>query len=525
LYSPKWIDNRPIYKQNDDTILILEADVAKRAAGAILTGLRVDRSLPVPLHRQLYEELRRSIMSRILLPGMRLPSTRVLAAEMGVSRRTVVDAFLQLYAEGYVDGRIGAGTYVAATIPDTAGFSAAGPLQDLTEFDRQALSQRFREQWSYSSAALSHRLSVETESGAFVFGLPAMDHFPIDLWARMTGKAAHALPGLGSGYQNPAGYGPLREAVASYLSTARGVRCSADRIIIVNGSQQAISLVAHILLNPGDAVWMEEPGYFGAKGALLGAGAKLVPVPVDGEGIDVAAGRLRCPDARMAFVTPSHQMPLGVTMSLPRRVALLEWAAQTKAWVIEDDYDSEYRYASRPLAALQGLDRHNRVIYVGTFSKVLFPSLRLGYIAVPEALMNAIIPARIFLDAYSPLLEQVALAEFMEGGHFERHIRRMRALYLERQGVLVDSARRDLQGLLEVSEAEGGMHLAGWLPEGVSDERAAKAAALAGVRTLPLSYSCLEPLKRSALMLGYAAVPPSEIVEGVRRLRNVLISL
>jgi len=318
-------------------------------------------------------------------------------------------------------------------------------------------------------------------------------------------------------YLDPAGYRPLREAIAAYLGMARGVHCTAEQVIVVSGSQQGIGLSAQVLLDPGDAVWVEEPGYFGAKGALLGAGARLVPVPVDPEGMDLVAGKARCPTARLACVTPSHQFPLGMTMSLPRRLALLAWARETGAWILEDDYDSEYRYVGKPLTALQGLDRAGRVIYVGTFSKVLFPALRLGYVVVPRDLVEAFLATRLFLDMHPPWLEQVVLAEFMAAGHFARHIRRMRTLYAERQAALVEAARQ-LSGALDVRPAGAGMHLLGWLPAGSDDQAIAQLAARHQVSTRPLSRFFLEPLAQRALLLGYAAVPIPAIQEGVRRL-------
>ncbi|MCW3060860.1 MAG: PLP-dependent aminotransferase family protein [Capsulimonas sp.] len=495
----------------------------KRAAGAILTGLSLDRTQGTPLHRQLYDGLRDAILSQRLMPGERLPSTRTLAEELGVSRRTVVDAFLQLYAEGYLDGRIGAGTYVAQTLPDDFLIAAtpSPPLFAASSASPQ-LSQRFLAQRAHTDPVLAQFQTDKEQGRAFLLGTPALDEFPNDLWGKIATRIGRGTAAHANSYQHAAGHLPLREAVASYLGAARGVRCRAEQVLIVAGAQQAISLIAHVLIDPGDSVWMEEPGYFGAKGALLGAGALLVPVPVDGEGLDSAQGRRLAPNARLAFVTPSHQMPLGVTMSLPRRLALLEWARDSNAWIIEDDYDSEYRYASRPLAALQSLDTHERVIYTGTFSKVLFPSLRLGYIVAPSALVDSLTAARRLMDSHSPLRDQLILTEFMREGHFERHIRRMRALYQERQSMLLEAARRELAGVLDIAPADGGMHLVGYLPLGTDDRQAALEAKRQGVRAQALSYNYLEAPERSGLVLGYAAASPAEIIEGVRGLATAL---
>ena len=315
----------------------------------------------------------------------------------------------------------------------------------------------------------------------------------------------------------------MREAIASYLATARGVRCTAEQVILVNGSQQGLDLAARVLLNPGEQVWMEDPGYPGARGALLGAGARLVPVPIDTEGLVVQLGKERAPQARLAFVTPSHQFPLGVTMSIARRLSLLEWARAASAWIIEDDYDSEFRYVGRPLAALQGIDRANRVLYLGTVSKVLFPAMRLGYLVVPPDLIKAFIAARLFTNIHPPLLEQVTLATFLKEGHFVRYIRQMRQLYQERQLTLVDLGRETLAGALDLQPTVGGMHLIGWLPSKQDDRQIARAAARVSVDVSPLSIYTLEGTVRTGILLGYTAVGAQEMRAGLERLASVLV--
>jgi len=279
-----------------------------------------------------------------------------------------------------------------------------------------------------------------------------------------------------------------------------------------------------VLLDPGDAALIEDPAYMGARAALLAAGARLISTPIDSQGLDLDSGLMRCANPRLVYITPSHQFPLGATMSLARRLALLEWASNAGAWLLEDDYDSEFHYAGRPLAALQGLDRAGCVIYIGTFSKLLFPALRLGYLIVPPTLVDAFVQARAAAETHSPVLEQAALAEFMREGHFARHIRRMRALYAERQSILLDAAARDLAGLLDVQPDATGMHLLGWMPDGVDDRVAAARAAAFGVRALPLSWLWIEPAKRGALLLGYAAANERELRAGVKRLAGALRS-
>jgi GntR family transcriptional regulator/MocR family aminotransferase len=326
-------------------------------------------------------------------------------------------------------------------------------------------------------------------------------------------------------YGDAAGYHPLREAIASYVQMARGVQCEPEQVIIVAGSQQGLDMVARVLLDPGDPAWVEDPCYRGACGALVGAGARLVPVRVDEEGLNVAAGESACRDARVAYVTPSHQYPLGSTMSLARRLRLLDWANRCGSWIIEDDYDSEFQYTGRPLTALQGLDKEERVIYLGTFSKVLFPSLRLGYVIVPGTLVDTFTAAHSHSAYCCPLIEQVVLTEFITEGHFSRHIRRMRRLYQERQSELVQSAGKELGGLLEVNPARAGMHLIGWLREDLNDRVLSREAARAGVDVRPLSFYCIESRLRPGLLLGYTGISKAEIRLGLRKLAKVLRSV
>ncbi len=357
---------------------------------------------------------------------------------------------------------------------------------------------------------------------AFRVGQPALDAFPHTLWQRLL---AHNYRNSWTdlfGYQEAAGYQPLREAVASYLAIARGVRCTYQQVIIISGSQQGMDIIARTLLQPGDAIWMEDPGYQGARWAFQRAGLRLIPVPVDTAGFDLAAGQALYPDARLAYVTPSHQFPLGATMSMERRLALLEWARNRNGWILEDDYDSEYRYTGRPLPSLQGLDDAGRVLYLGTFSKVLFPSLRLGYLVVPPSLVENVVHARRGMDLHSPGLEQAVVADFMVEGHFQRHIRRMRTLYAERQALLHQMLTRRLSGLLEVQPDTAGMHLVAWLPPEMESQPVMQALRDAGLSAMPLAATSLRPLRRDALLLGYAAPDEEKMAEGVRILASIL---
>jgi GntR family transcriptional regulator / MocR family aminotransferase len=484
-----------------------------------LPDLRLDPAAPHPLHHQLYDGLRTAILSGRLAAGARLPSTRALADELDVSRNTVLDAYAQLLAEGYAEGKVGSGTYVSRALPDDLLHVHADRFALPATSERRGPSRR-------GALLAATPVSTAREYGrprAFGPGLAAFDTFPFEIWARLMLRRWRRPPPELLSYGDPAGYRPLREAIAAYLNAARGVRCTAEQVIVVAGSQQGLDLAARVLLDPGDPAWIEDPGYMGARGALGSAGARLVPVPVDAEGIDVAAGVERCAEARMAYVTPSHQFPLGVTMSLPRRLALLEWARRAGAWLLEDDYDSEYRYAGRPLPALQGLDGEGRTVYLGTFSKVLFPSLRLGYMVVPSDLLDAFVSARALADRHGPSVEQATLADFIVEGHFARHIRRTRALYAARRAALMEAARHELAGLLDLAASDAGMHLVGWLPTGVDDRVASRRAAARGVDAPPLSAYAIGPLARGGLLLGYAAVDEREIREGVERLAAALV--
>ncbi len=490
--------------------------VAKTLRGTLLP-LGIDRRTDVPLQRQIYDDLRRLILDRRLAPATRLPSTRALAHDLAVSRNTVLAAFEQLLAEGYLSGRQGAGTYVSAELPDAAPLTAeASPA--VARPRRRGLSRRGT---TLAGIAGSHRGS----RGPFALGLPAVDDFPFAVWSRLLARAWRS-PGGYAGHGDPAGHLPLRAAIADYLRAARAVRCTAEQVVIVAGAQQAVALAAQILLDPGDEALIEEPGYAGLRGALTAAGLRVTPVPVDPEGIDIDRGAVLAPAARFVCVAPSHQYPLGMTMSLARRLALIDWARRQDAWIVEDDYDSEYRYAGRPLAALQGLDETGRVLYVGSFSKVLFPTLRLGYVVVPEDLLAAFCRARAALDDHPSMLAQPALAQFFAEGHFAAHVRRMRRLYAGRQEALLAAASRHLDGLLELSPDEAGMHLLARLSPALAacmDDRAVAARlAAAGVIATPLSDYYDGPPDRQGLLLGYTAFDERAIEDAAVQARDAL---
>lgn len=492
--------------------------MGKQPTTAWLYLLPLENKKEEPLYLQLYHALRQAILGGQLSAGTQLPPTRVLASELAISRTTVVTAFEQLFAEGYLETRVGSGTFVASTLPEEMLQVRAQqvPLQEKEQHPR--LSQRGQK---VIHSSLLPRLQG-LPARAFQPGLPALDAFPFEVWSRlMTRHSQHPTFEL-MAYGAPAGYRPLREAVAQYLTISRAVRCQPEQVLITSGTQQAIDIAARTLLDEGDVVWMEDPGYPRANGILLAAGASVVPVPLDQEGLNIEAGKRLNEQVHMAYVTPSHQYPQGITMSLSRRLALLDWAQNVGAWILEDDYDSEFRYRGRPLASLQGLDTHNRVIYMGSFSKVLFPALRLGYLVLPPELVEPFIAMQALCGRYVPTLEQAIVADFIAEGHFLRHIRRMRALYAHRQKILIEAIQQELQGIIELEEHEAGMHLIGWLPQGLDDRQVSRQLAQRGIDAQALSLCSMQKPERPGLLLGYAGVNEQEIREGVRCMAGVI---
>jgi GntR family transcriptional regulator/MocR family aminotransferase len=493
--------------------------MSRRTAGAFPLLVTLDADAHEPLTHQLYEAVRKLILSGRALAGIRLPSTRVLSSELRVSRNTVINAFERLAAEGYIEAKAGGGTRVSRTLPDTMAQAGVAARRRAAATVTRRPSHRGADIAAIRTRRWSDRLG---DVRPFRLGVGALSEFPLKTWARLSRRRLGHSGAAAIDYDEIAGYMPLRQAIAGYLRSARGVVCDAAQVIIVNGSQQALDLASRVLLDPGDAVWFENPGYDGARGAFLAAGARLVPVPVDEHGLDVATGIERNAAARLAYVTPSHQFPLGVTMTLARRRELLQWAGRSGGWIFEDDYDSEFRYTHRPLPAMQGLDTNECVIYSGSFSKVLFPALRLGYLVVPPTILDTFLRVRFLTDVHPATMTQAVLADFIAEGHFERHLRRMRLLYGERQKALVRSAEHHLGGLLTVKPSEGGMHLVGRLPAGVDDREATRAARADGIIVAPLSFFSEGRQHRNALLLGYAGLTAAQLTAGTKRLAITL---
>ncbi len=473
--------------------------------------IRIDARAREGLQQQIYTAVRREILEGILAPDTRLPSSRSLADDLRVSRTTTLRAYEQLAAEGYLAAHHGSGTFVARELPDDLALQAAPRRAPRTKHPQ--LSRR-------GGALVSIPGSARRIAGPprpFRVGVPALDLFPLPLWSQIVSRRLRSTTMAQLDYSDSAGFPALRAAIAEHVQTARGTRCAADQVFVVAGAQRGLQMTCAVLLDPGARVWLEEPGYGGARSAFIGAGARIIPVRVDGDGLDVAAATRLAPDARMAYVTPSNQFPLGVPMSLSRRLALLKWASAAGAWVVEDDYDSEFRYGTRPFPCLHGLDGDGRVIYVGTFAKSVFPALRLGFIIVPSDLRDKFWAARRTADVHPPLLEQMALADFIVGGHYARHLRRMRAAYLERLEALADAARRLCAGALRLRPVQTGLHAVADLDD-VDEERVYEEARDRGIEVTPLGMYFIGRRTANGVLLGFASTRPDSLRRGMERL-------
>ena len=491
--------------------------VKTTASPEILSLVPVDRRLGIPLQQQIYDGLRNAILAGLLRAGQRVPSTRALATDLGVSRLPVLTAYDQLLHEGYLEGRIGSGTFVSVSLPDDALRSA--PPSHSRQSGKHSPSRSL-----VGPRSPDPRPRVRDDGGMrpFRVSLPALDQFPHTIWSRLVARHARALTPAQMAYGDPAGVGSFRAAVAEHLRTARAVRCEADQVLIVSGSQAALCICAAALLGRGDVVAMEEPGYMGARAALVTSGAVTAPVPIDHEGIRLDALDALGSKVRAVYVTPSHQYPMGTAMTATRRLELLEWATRNSTWIFEDDYDSEFGYVSRPLGALQGMDTHERVIYTGTFSKVLFPSIRVGYIVVPASLRRAFIEAREALDIFSPTLYQLALRDFIREGHFARHLRRMRALYLHRRAALLEGLAEHCADRLFVHNADAGLHISTLLPDGVDDRAIIGRMRENGLAGDALSACYVSDEMQSGLLLGFGGSDESSIARATLTLGKVL---
>ena len=475
------------------------------------SSLALDRTAAASLQEQIVGYFQEAVLARRLRAGMQVPSSRRLAAEQGVARITVVQAYERLAAEGYLTSRPGAGLYVAESLPEPILASMRGGAA------RKRVHPALpRPRQRAPIPPVSERPLDLMPLGA---GIPALDQFPWADWTRISARVYRERPKEALGYCDPMGLSGLRAAIAAYLGAARGIACEAEQVLVVAGSQQGIDLTARALTEPGDSIWVEEPGYPGGRAAAAAAGLQPAPIAVDDEGLDVGAARRHAAHARLALVTPSHQYPLGATLSLRRRLALLDWAESADAWILEDDYDGEYRYGGRPVAPLYALDRGRRVLYLGTFSKMLAPGLRLGYLVVPSTAVERLARLKAASDRHPPGLAQLVLARFITEGRLAAHLRRMRVLYAERRAALLEALRNRAAGLVDAGNPpEAGLHLVARLTAPGRDVAISRRAHQRGIHAAPLSVYYAGPRPQQGFVLGFAGTPAEAMAPAVERL-------
>ncbi len=475
--------------------------MAKESQEINPAGIHLSRKSDTPLYQQVYEQFRDMIVKKRLRPGDRLPATRNLAKELGVSRVIISQAYELLLMEGYLVGKTGSGTFVAGKVPE-ALLNAPPP---------SPLKQKKK--------VIPISSGDKIDIVPFQTGVPSTDAFPFKIWQQVAAKVLKNLKQYNLAYDDTLGFRPLRQAIAAYLRLSRAVRCEAEQVVVVTGSQQGLNLITQCLISRGDKVWMEDPGYPGASKCFDGMGATLCPVPIEEDGLNIQYALEHYPDAKLAYVTPSHQFPMGCTLSAAKRKQLLQWAAKNKSWILEDDYDSEFRYEGRPLACLQGMDSDGRVIYCGTFSKVLFPGLRLAYIVLPSAeLVSKFKQVKNAVDRQSPIIEQAIVAKFMEEGHFLRHVRKMRVLYSERQSLLMKLLREHLGKNITISVAPSGMQLLVWLPGSLDLVKFNEAIAEQQLAVAFVNDYALEHSRPPVISLGFTAFGKYKLKTGVEKL-------
>ena len=490
----------------------------KFPGGALLSRLNIDRSSRVPIYRKIDASLRRLIHEGALAPKQKLPSSRELAMELGVSRITVKSVYEQLVAEGYAQAKTGAGTFISEGL-DFEITPKTAQNQQTSGNSNIKISTR-------AQSIISSKASVRHgATAAFRPGVPALDLFPVKLWNKYWLDAMNCDKRNNLSYGQIKGSSALRKSIAHHLNDSRGVRVDPDQIVITSGAQQAFVLIAFILLNRRDTVWYENPGHIAGRDVMQLMGAKVAPIPIDNEGIDLNFAARKHPKPTLIFTTPSHQQPLGTTMSLARRLALLKYANENESWIIEDDYDSEFRYKGRPLPTLSALDQKRRVFYVGTFSKSMFSAIRIGYIVVPPWLVDTFSKARNLLgQSSSPVAEQ-ALSRFIDDGRLAEHIRKMRRIYRERRDTLLDCISTTCIDCLAPQKTDAGMHILAMLKNNIDDNEAHRALLDARIESLPLSVYCVEPINCSALVLGFSGVPTNRMPGLVHRMGEVLRSM
>lgn len=468
-----------------------------------------------PLHARIQRAIRQLILDGALGPGKRLPASRALAQSLGVSRDTVESAYAQLHAEGFVERRVGSGSFVAEMTEFAAGHR---------RFKQDALLRDQPPNLSERGGAMFRGGGVREmlTPRPFAHGTPDARNFPLPLWERLERQVLKEVGALALQHGDPQGAEPLRRAIADYVNLERGARTAADRVLVLTSSQQAMTLCANMLLDPGERIFIEDPAYYGARKAFDAAGLECVPIRVDRQGVLIEPILDDPRGAKAIFLTPSHQFPTGATLALERRLALIEWAARRQAWIIEDDYDSEFHYAGKPTACVQGLDHHDRTIYIGTFTKSLFPGLRIGYVVLPPQLVKPMTVARTLLDGHTASIAQLTLARFMEGGHFGAYVRAMRGVYAQRLNVLSGLVRRHLSDFIEPRVPVGGLQMPCALTGEISERAVVAAARRVGVELLGLSGLYAGGDGEAGLLMGFAAYTPEELEIAVKKLANAL---
>ena len=479
-------------------------------------AIHLERTSTKPLYQQLIEKIRDAVLEGRLKPNQKLPSTRSLAKSLTISRSTVIQSYEQLESEGYLETRHGNGTYIYHQIPDE--WLKPQSIEPITAKVSKTCTLS---QFGLSLTSIKHlEVSEPDYEISFRYGNPAVEYFPMQQWRKFL--ARHYEDSTLLNYaSDAAGYFPLRVEIANYLGRSRAVRCTPEQIVIINGSQQALDLIARLTLDPGDWVAMEEPGYLSARYCFIGQGANLQPIAVNSEGLDISLLSNYRQKFKLVYTTPSHQFPTGVTMSLTQRIALLQWTQKTDTLIIEDDYDSEYRYGEQPIPALQGMDRSQSVIYIGTFSKILFPSLRIGYLVVPPAWIPIISKAKWLCDRFCPILEQYALTDWMASGHFERHIRRMRHLYDLRRQVLIKALKDYFGERVTILGENAGIHVMVKIETVLADDIVIQKAAAAGVGLISARGYYLKPQHRGEFIFGYAQLDATQIERGILKLSQI----
>lgn len=482
-------------------------------------AITLNSHLSLPLHQQLYEELRRAILTGRLLPRQKVPSTRSLAHSLQISRTTVTQSYDRLLSEGYLETIVGSGTYVCTQLPDDLLHSTSVAVESNPNPLPIQLSH-YGDRLSQTPFTLQPSLDLPI---SFRYGQPALQHFPIALWRKLLSRYCMANSDWLDYATDFQGYRLLRQAIARYLARARAVQCDPEQIVITNGMQQALDLVMRLLINPGDGIALEDPGYLSARRVFLSHRAELFPVPVDESGLIVEKlASLTSESIRLVYVTPSHQFPAGSILSLSRRLELLAWAQQPGSLILEDDYDSEYRYGERPIPALQGLDRHHSVIYIGTFSKVLFPALRIGYLVVPQPLVSLFAQAKWLSDRQLPTLEQQVLTEFIEAGHLESHIRKMRSHYDQLRQTLVQALKSYFGDRVIIFGEKAGIHVMVKLHTPWSDAEVIERAAQVGVGLMSAQLHYFHPSDRGEFIFGYGGLDEEQILAGIACLAQAL---